>query len=73
MSFEDKALPTGLEQLRVPGMKMRVMLGPKFCRSVLASKAVRFEVQTLRSGSEKPGILTWEYGAPGEGRTKGRR
>ena len=33
--------------MRAPGTKMRVMFGPKFCKSALASKADKFEVQKL--------------------------
>jgi hypothetical protein len=39
------------EQLRVPGMKMRVRLGPKFCSRGLARYAVTLELQYLSTNN----------------------
>ena len=33
--------------MSAPGTKMRVMFGPKFCKSALESKADKLEVQKL--------------------------
>ena len=60
----------------VPGMKIRVRLGPKLLMAGLWEKSLRLEVQTLRKAlkyEKTERRLTWGCGGQAGDPTTGRR